>query len=215
MKDFSFQLPLTWKIRKIHQTAIRLRRSQIRKFPNDFRRVNFLPTHLKFIPSILFIDLRTIKDWSARKIPKPLLQDSTNEKEDSIQESTYNSMKSALQYLALKPLFFEVPLQEPDPPFVGRQWIIRDMSNILTTDMPGVLITGKSGSGKTSLILQLVDYSCFGRKKGSQQAESGGIYCQINVSHDRIKSLASQVVAYHFCQMENRSTCLVPDFVHH
>lgn len=214
MKDFSFQIPLTWKIRKIHQTAIRLRRSQIRKFPNDFRRVNFLPTHLKFIPSILFIDLRTIKDWSARKIPKPLLQDSTNEKEDSIQESTYNSMKSALQYLALKPLFFEVPLQEPDPPFVGRQWIIRDMSNILTTDMPGVLITGKSGSGKTSLILQLVDYSCFGRKKGSQQAESGGIYCQINVSHDRIKSLASQVVAYHFCQMENRSTCLVPDFVH-
>lgn len=33
--------------------------------------------------------------------------------------------------LTLKPLFFEVPLQEPDPLFVGRQWLIREMEDIL------------------------------------------------------------------------------------
>lgn len=26
--------------------------------------------------------------------------------------------------------------------------------------------------------------------------------------------LASKIVAYHFCQVDNRTTCLVPDFVH-
>lgn len=34
------------------------------------------------------------------------------------------------------------------------------------------------------------------------------------MAQDRIRSLASQVVAYHFCQADNNSTCLVPDFIH-
>ena len=33
-------------------------------------------------------------------------------------------------------------------------------------------------------------------------------------SHNSLKSLASDVVAYHFCQIDNESTCLVPEFVH-
>lgn len=40
------------------------------------------------------------------------------------------------------------------------------------------------------------------------------IYCQINVIPERIKQLASTVVAYHFCQADNNNTCLVPDFIH-
>ena len=31
---------------------------------------------------------------------------------------------------------------------------------------------------------------------------------------ERIKQLASTVVAYHFCQADNNNTCLVPDFIH-
>lgn len=31
---------------------------------------------------------------------------------------------------------------------------------------------------------------------------------------ERIKHLASNVVAYHFCQADNNNTCLVPDFIH-
>ena len=67
--------------------------------------------------------------------------------------------------LTLKPLFFEVPLQEPDPLFLGRHWLIREMEESLGSASPGVLITGSPGTGKSALILQLVDYSCFGRRR--------------------------------------------------
>ncbi|XP_067644240.1 protein TANC2 isoform X3 [Eurosta solidaginis] len=118
--------------------------------------------------------------------------------------------------LALKPLFFEVPLPEPDPPFIGRQWLLRELSNILTgTETPGVLINGNPGTGKTALILQLVEYSCFGRRKaGNSASDPDGIYCPVNIGHDRIRALASHVVGYHFCQADSNLTCLVPDFVH-
>lgn len=36
---------------------------------------------------------------------------------------------------------------------------------------------------------------------------------QTIISED-VKSLASRVVAYHFCQADNNSTCLIPEFVH-
>jgi len=36
----------------------------------------------------------------------------------------------------------------------------------------------------------------------------------ISTMYDSLKRLASQVVAYHFCDLSIVSTCLVPDFVH-
>ena len=36
----------------------------------------------------------------------------------------------------------------------------------------------------------------------------------LNLNYDALKSLGSQVVAYHFCQADNNITCMVPDFVH-
>ncbi|KAJ6636025.1 Protein TANC2 [Pseudolycoriella hygida] len=117
--------------------------------------------------------------------------------------------------LTLKPLFFEVPLQEPDPLFIGRHWLLREISNaVSTTESAGILINGHLGTGKTALILQLVEYSCFGRRHNNFPQENDGIIRQVNVAQDRIRSLASQVVAYHFCQADNNSTCLVPDFIH-
>ncbi|XP_055636122.1 protein TANC2 isoform X2 [Toxorhynchites rutilus septentrionalis] len=119
------------------------------------------------------------------------------------------------QQLTLKPLFFEVPTQEPDPLFVGRHWLVRELANaVQSTDSPGVLLSGNLGTGKTALLLQLVEYSCFGRRKEMPIQENDGIYCQINVAHDRLRNLASHVVAYHFCQADNNSTCLIPDFIH-
>ena len=70
--------------------------------------------------------------------------------------------------LSLRPLFFEVPQQDQDPPFVGRAWLFREIEAHLTTDNPsnrGVVITGSVGTGKTAAALQLVEYSCFGRKR--------------------------------------------------
>lgn len=126
------------------------------------------------------------------------------------------------QQLPLKPLFFEVPLQEVDPVFVGRDSIVREIESCLITSLPGVLLSGHPGTGKTALMLQLVEYSCFGRRKqdihvynGKDRPSPGSsIYCQVNLVSERIQHLASNVVAYHFCQSDNNSTCLVPDFVH-
>uniref|UniRef100_A0A1B6I3A2 RING-type domain-containing protein n=2 Tax=Homalodisca liturata TaxID=320908 RepID=A0A1B6I3A2_9HEMI len=137
------------------------------------------------------------------------------------------------QQLTLKPLFFEVPLQEPDPLFVGRHWLVRRLEEGLAAQGPGALLTGLPGTGKTALLLELVDYSCFGRRHHRDQSykqelyvcngkdrpaqspnTSQSIYCQINLVSERIKHLASHVVAYHFCQADNNTTCLVPDFIH-
>lgn len=133
--------------------------------------------------------------------------------------------------LTLKPLFFEVPQTEAEPIFIGRQWLVREMEEALGSTSPGVLITGAPGTGKTALMLQLVDYSCFGRRNdqtampdshlcngkdrpSALQASSQNIYCQINLVTERLRHLASHVVAYHFCQSDNNITCLVPDFIH-
>uniref|UniRef100_A0A6P4E8D8 Protein TANC2 isoform X7 n=1 Tax=Drosophila rhopaloa TaxID=1041015 RepID=A0A6P4E8D8_DRORH len=117
--------------------------------------------------------------------------------------------------LALKPLFFEVPLQEPDPPYVGRQWLVQQLSNILLgTETRVVLINGQPGTGKTAFCLQLVEYSCFGRRQ--MQDDPDGIYSQLQLgAHcERMRGLASHMVGYHFCQADANLTCQVPDFVH-
>lgn len=108
-----------------------------------------------------------------------------------------------------------MPQTEPDPIFVGRHWLLREISNVFAnTESRGILLSGNSGTGKTAIILQLVEYSCFGRRYQTAPAENDGIICQANVLQDRLRAIASHVVAYHFCQADNNFTCLVPDFVH-
>lgn len=67
--------------------------------------------------------------------------------------------------LSLKPLFFEVPLLEEDPLFAGRQWLLYELESVVNSSSPGILISGSSGTGKTALVLQLVEHSCFGRRR--------------------------------------------------
>jgi len=126
--------------------------------------------------------------------------------------------------LALKPLFFQVPQQEDGDRVVWtRSWIYRHLASAILTERQdqsshrGVVISGLSGSGKTSVALQLVDHSCFGRPKkilqGSRQDQVDPTG-RIASGHEGLQALASRVVAYHFCQSDNSSTCLVADFVH-
>ena len=66
----------------------------------------------------------------------------------------------------LKPLFFEVPQRDPNPIFVGRQWLYGEAVEHLASNLPtnkGVVIVGGPGTGKTALLLKLVEMSCFGR----------------------------------------------------
>jgi hypothetical protein len=70
------------------------------------------------------------------------------------------------QQWILKPLFFEVPQREQQPLFVGRNWLFGETLEHLSSDLPtnrGVIINGAAGTGKTSVILKLVELSCFGR----------------------------------------------------
>ncbi|XP_012528978.2 protein TANC2 isoform X3 [Monomorium pharaonis] len=138
----------------------------------------------------------------------------------------YNQRYTA--QLNLKPLFFEVPLLEEDPFFVGRQWLLHELESIINGSSPGTLISGSPGTGKTALILQLVEHSCFGRKRKHPRAAEVNKECderekqntntslQTNVQHtnEKVCELASHVVAYHFCQADNNSTCLVSDLIH-
>ena len=82
-------------------------------------------------------------------------------------------------YWTLKPLYFEVPSMDQQlsgPLFIGRAWLYREISDHISSDLPtnkGVIITGVSGAGKTTVILQLVENSCFGRKSGNESTQKG------------------------------------------
>ncbi|XP_060525151.1 protein TANC2 isoform X2 [Cylas formicarius] len=158
----------------------------------------------------LFRDRRTCIRRSARTTP---IKGTVDPK---IRFAQYRSPQ-----LTLKPLFFEVPLQEPDPLFLGRHWLFKEMEDIIASSSTGILITGNPGTGKTALVLQIVEYSCFGRRKEpvyqsvhSPERSSQTVYYQIDLVSEKIKQIASSVVAYHFCQADNNNTCLVPDFIH-
>ncbi|XP_011864855.1 PREDICTED: protein TANC1 isoform X3 [Vollenhovia emeryi] len=128
--------------------------------------------------------------------------------------------------LNLKPLFFEVPLLEQDPLFAGRQWLLHELESVINGSSPGILLSGSSGTGKTALVLQLVEHSCFGRRKEQPRSAEVSEECdetekqnatlRANIQHtnEKVRELASHVVAYHFCQADNNSTCLVPDLIH-
>ena len=88
--------------------------------------------------------------------------------------------------------------------FIGRDWLYRDASDHLTSELPtnrGVIISGAPGTGKTTLVLRLVQNSCFGP---SVREDGKG----------NMARLANKVVAFHFCQIDNSVSCLVGEWVH-
>ena len=64
----------------------------------------------------------------------------------------------------LKPLYFEVAQPAP-PELSGRDWVFQEIVDALLSDSnpsPGVVVRGNPGTGKTTLVLALVENSCFG-----------------------------------------------------
>ncbi|XP_072932508.1 protein TANC2 isoform X2 [Epargyreus clarus] len=139
----------------------------------------------------------------------------------SKQSTTSSELKKVhpMPQLTLRPLFFEVPSTDNQDCFSGRQWLMRDMEKALESSSSGILISGCPGTGKTALILQLVEYSCFGRKRNfeyeelKEQSDIREVLPE-ELTTGMFTQLASHVVAYHFCQADNNSTCLVGEFVH-
>uniref|UniRef100_A0A3Q3X941 Uncharacterized protein n=1 Tax=Mola mola TaxID=94237 RepID=A0A3Q3X941_MOLML len=106
----------------------------------------------------------------------------------------------------------------------------------------GVAIVANIGFGKTAIISRLVALSCHGTRMRQIASDSpqpspkhgeglpltqpqpphgtlGGGSCpgtpeMRRRQEEAMRRLASQVVAYHYCQADNAYTCLVPEFVH-
>uniref|UniRef100_A0A8C7D940 Tetratricopeptide repeat, ankyrin repeat and coiled-coil containing 2 n=1 Tax=Oncorhynchus kisutch TaxID=8019 RepID=A0A8C7D940_ONCKI len=105
----------------------------------------------------------------------------------------------------------------------------------------GVVVVGNVGFGKTAIISRLVALSCHGNRMRQIASDSPHAspkrmlipsYRSPQHSHgtlggscpgtpemrrrqeEALRRLASQVVAYHYCQADNAYTCLVPEFVH-
>ncbi|XP_024140726.1 protein TANC2 isoform X6 [Oryzias melastigma] len=111
-----------------------------------------------------------------------------------------------------------------------------------TSTSQGVVIVGNIGFGKTAIISRLVALSCHGTRMRQIASDSpqaspkhgeglpltqpqpthgtlGGGSCpgtpeMRRRQEEAMRRLASQVVAYHYCQADNAYTCLVPEFVH-
>ena len=94
------------------------------------------------------------------------LQVQAEKREPLIDPHEHFSPVNGQPHWVLKPLFFEVPQRDPNPIFVGRQWLYGEVVEHLASNLPtnrGLVISGGPGTGKTSLLLKLVEMSCFGR----------------------------------------------------
>jgi len=146
---------------------------------------------------------------------------STSSQQNYFSKSTtishYTSQSLSTTFLNIKPLYFEVPRASPSPsPLVGRHWLFREMQHHLSSHLPtnkGVIIRGGPGTGKTEVILSLVENSCFGGN-GSSPFKGGHSSASVPPGEKNSNLLSNHVVAYHFCQADNAPTCLLPEFVH-
>ncbi|XP_014779861.1 protein TANC1 isoform X2 [Octopus bimaculoides] len=159
--------------------------------------------------------------------------------------------------LKMFPIKFEIPHSEGKSVFIGREWLFKEIEMALNSEWSsqtqGVVLQGDVGSGKTAVIEQLLEYSCFGNKTQGPTLINGDAYPETNgkdrprqngyqsspcgtlsslssssvashnsylsasstsLNYDSLKSLGCQVVAYHICQADNNTTCMLPDFVH-
>ncbi|CAB1437938.1 unnamed protein product, partial [Pleuronectes platessa] len=142
------------------------------------------------------------------------------------------------QDIALKPLLFEVPSITMDSVFTGREWLFQEIDAHLNSPNS----TTNRGVVVTAIMSRLVALSCHGTRMRQIASDSpqaspkhgeglpltqpqpthgtlGGGSCPGTPEMRRrqeegMRRLASQVVAYHYCQADNAYTCLVPEFVH-
>jgi hypothetical protein len=131
--------------------------------------------------------------------------DKVGEESDAKSNCAWHSTETMLSpgqdSAELRPLYFEVAQASPAQ-LSGRGWVWEEVVDTLTSPATGVVVTGSPGTGKTSLVLAMVQHSCF----GSQDTKLEG--------DDPLSLVGECVVGYHFCQADNSPTCLIPEFVH-
>ena len=103
---------------------------------------------------------------SARQLTHQQIQQQQQQPQQPLIDPNEHFSPVNQPHWVLKPLFFEVPQRDPNPIFVGRQWLYGEISEHLASNLPtnkGVVLSGNPGTGKTALMLKLVELSCFGR----------------------------------------------------
>ena len=144
---------------------------------------------------------------SLKRQTDPVLSDRENQQKyvDISQESGLGSSSGNISYSQtepevpgpdLRPLYFEVP-GTGGSEIVGRSWVWEE---ILASDQH-ILIEGAPGTGKTAIVLALVQASCFGAVRGVVEGEG-------------VREVGERVVGYHFCQADNSPTCRPSSLVH-
>ncbi|KAK6053721.1 hypothetical protein COOONC_08775 [Cooperia oncophora] len=83
--------------------------------------------------------------------------------------------------------------------------------------IPVTIIEGRRGSGKTSIINQLILNSSFYSAKTSDTIDSGcvpdGGTTWNSANYEWMRAVAARLVAFHICDIQSSSSCSIPEFV--
>ncbi|KAI1704211.1 ankyrin repeats (3 copies) domain-containing protein [Ditylenchus destructor] len=106
---------------------------------------------------------------------------------------------------------------EVDDHFLGREWVFKELYHTCFNErVPVTLIQGSNGSGKSSVLNQLIVNSPFFQKNSNADTVDSGIVVGSTTSRNHRgsqMSLTSGIVAFHVCHLYSAATCSIPEFV--
>ncbi|XGW15012.1 hypothetical protein V3C99_000915 [Haemonchus contortus] len=102
--------------------------------------------------------------------------------------------------------------------FIGREWAFREIYEAAVVDkIPVTIIEGRRGSGRTSIVNQLILNSSFYSAKTSDTIDSGcvpdGGTTWNSANYEWMRAVAARLVAFHICDIQSSSSCSIPEFV--
>ncbi|CAD5216951.1 unnamed protein product [Bursaphelenchus okinawaensis] len=108
--------------------------------------------------------------------------------------------------------------------FLGREWLFKELHQTVIAEQARItLIRGAHGTGKTSIMRQLLLHSPFYSKKnsngdtvdsgivvGSQSSNESSLSSK---NYEWLRKVSNKVVAYHECHLYASNTCGIPEFI--
>uniref|UniRef100_A0AC34Q306 Rolling pebbles n=1 Tax=Panagrolaimus sp. JU765 TaxID=591449 RepID=A0AC34Q306_9BILA len=120
-------------------------------------------------------------------------------------------------------LFDVIADSDAEKPFLGREWVFKDLHQMVVNEQTQfTLIYGKSGSGKSSIIRQIIFQSLFFKNVVNGDTVDSGITIGSQSSlhstlssrnYEWFKAIGSRIVAYHNCRLYSAISCMLPEFV--